>query len=68
MTAGFTWQALNALAFFFKHVCGVEEPVFGVKLRKTEARVPVVMSKEETKEVFVKLAEGKGCDPKREDG
>lgn len=54
-------QALNALAFFFKQVCGVEEPVFGVRLRKTEARIPVVMSKEETQEVFVKLDEAKGC-------
>jgi integrase len=54
-------QALNALAFFFKHVCGVEDPVFGVRLRKTEARVPVVMSKEETQKVFVKLDEEKGC-------
>ena len=45
MTAGFTWQALNALAFFFKQVCGVADPVFNVKLRKTGARVPVVLSK-----------------------
>ncbi len=41
-------QALNALAFFFKHVCGIDNPVFGVKLRKTGARVPVVLSKGET--------------------
>lgn len=41
-------QALNALAFFFKHVCQVEKPVFGIKLRKTEQRVPVVLSKKET--------------------
>ncbi len=41
-------QALNALAFFFKQVLGVEEPVFGVRLRKTEVRVPVVLSKGET--------------------
>ena len=34
-------QALNAVAFFFKHVCGVEKPVFDVKLRKTGARVAV---------------------------
>ena len=38
-------QALNALAFFFKQVCGVEDPVFGVRLRKTGARIPVVLSK-----------------------
>ncbi|MDA7933659.1 hypothetical protein N9B65_01285 [Akkermansiaceae bacterium] len=35
MTEGFTWQALNVLAFHFKHVCGMEDPVFNVKLRKT---------------------------------
>jgi integron integrase len=48
-------QALNALAFFFKQVCGVEEPVFRVKLRKTGARIPVVLTKEETQRVFAKL-------------
>ena len=48
-------QALNALAFFFKQVCGVEEPVFQVKLRRTGTRVPVVLSKRETQEVFEKL-------------
>lgn len=48
-------QALNAVAFFFKYVCGVEEPVFQVKLRKTGARIPVVLSKEETHRVFEKL-------------
>jgi integron integrase len=48
-------QALNALAFFFKHVCGVDEPVFQVKLRKTGARIPVVLSKQETHRVFAKL-------------
>ena len=41
-------QALNALAFFFKQVCAVENPIFGVKLRKTAQRVPVVLSKKET--------------------
>lgn len=45
-------QALNALAFFFKQVCGVEEPVFGVQLRKTAARMPVVLSQEETQRLF----------------
>ncbi|GAA5480617.1 integron integrase [Haloferula helveola] len=48
-------QALNALAFFFKKVCGVEDPVFGVKLRKTAAKVPVVLSKEETRRLFAKM-------------
>ncbi len=50
-------QALNALAFFFKHVLGVEKPVFGVKLRDTGTRVPVVLSKPETQRVFAKLKE-----------
>jgi len=47
--------ALNAAAFIFKYVCGVEEPVFNVKLRKTGTRVPVVISKDETHRVFEKL-------------
>jgi len=50
-------QALNALAFFFKHVCGVEEPVFGVKLKKTGTRIPVVLSKGETQDLLAKLEE-----------
>ena len=48
-------QALNAVAFFFKQVCGVENPVFQVKLRKTGTRVPVVLSKPETQRLFEKL-------------
>ncbi len=50
-------QALNALAHFFKHVLGVEEPVFGVKLRDTGTRIPVVLSKQETHRLFDKLGE-----------
>ena len=48
-------QALNALAHFFKHVLGVKEPVFGVKLRDTGTRVPVVLSSAETPKLFEKL-------------
>ena len=48
-------QALNALAFFFKHVCGMEEPEFGVKLRKTGTRVPVVLSKPEVGRLIVEM-------------
>lgn len=48
-------QALNALAHFFKYVCGMEEPVFDVKLKKTGTRIPVVLSKPETQRVFEKL-------------
>jgi len=51
-------QALNALAFFFKHVCGVEDPVFAVKLRRSGTRVPVVLSTQETQRVFEKVEEG----------
>jgi len=36
-------------------VCGVEEPVFGVKLRKTGPRVPVVLSTAETTRLFSHL-------------
>ena len=60
-------QALNALAFFFKNVCGVEDPVFGVKLKKTGARIPVVLSKEEGGRLFQKLEEPEKV-PKKSDG
>ncbi|MBB5354032.1 integron integrase, partial [Haloferula luteola] len=53
-------QALNALAFFFKRVCGIEEPKFGVKLRKTARRVPVVLSKAETQRVFERMESKNG--------
>jgi integron integrase len=56
-------QALNALAFFFKQVCGVEDPVFNVKLRKTGTRVPVVLSKGETQRIFKRLE-----NPERSEG
>jgi len=59
-------QALNALAFFFKRVCGVEEPRFGVKLRKTGTRIPVVLSKRETQKVLEKL-EQRAAIPKKSD-
>ncbi len=48
-------QALNAMAFFFKYVLSVEEPVFEVKLKKTGTRVPVVLSKPETQRLFEKV-------------
>jgi site-specific recombinase XerD len=54
-------QALNAVAFFFKYVCGVENPIFDVKLRKTGTRVPVVLSKDETGRLLEKLDTSKGC-------
>ena len=60
-------QALNAVAFFFKQVCGVEEPVFQVKLKKTGTRIPVVLSKGETQRVFAQL-EKPAKVPKKTDG
>jgi site-specific recombinase XerD len=57
-------QALNALAFFFKHVLGREDPVFHVKLKKTGSRVPVVLSQGETQRLFEALeAPVAGPDP-----
>jgi site-specific recombinase XerD len=50
-------QALNAVAFFFKYVLGVEQPVFAVKLRDTGTRIPVVLSKLETHRLFDNLGE-----------
>lgn len=63
-------QALNALAHFFKHVCGVEDPVFGVKLKKTGTRVPVVLSKPETHQLFeeIRKQEEKAKPAKEQDG
>ena len=52
-------QALNAVAFFFKQVLGVEDPVFAVKLRKRGTRgtrVPVVLSREEVLGLFERLS------------
>ncbi|MBC8128278.1 MAG: integron integrase [Gloeobacteraceae cyanobacterium ES-bin-144] len=48
-------QALNALVFFFKDVCGKEEVIFNVRLRRTEKRTPVVMSRREVLAVLDKL-------------
>jgi integron integrase len=60
-------QALNALAFFFKQVLDVAEPVFGVRLKKTATRIPVVLSKNETERLFEKLDEPMKV-PKKTDG
>lgn len=40
-------QALNALAFLFRDVIGLEEVDLGVTLRKTPKRIPVVLNLEE---------------------
>ena len=47
-------QGLNALVFFFKAVCGMDEVDLEVRLRKTEPRMPVVL---EVKEVLAVLGQ-----------
>ena len=47
--------ALNALAFFFKDVCGFQEVRFDVRLRKTQKRIPTVLSQEEITRLFSQL-------------
>lgn len=49
-------QALNALAFFFKDVCGRDEVQFNVTLRRTSRRTPVVMSGREVLALLDKLS------------
>jgi integron integrase len=48
-------QALNALVFFFREVCGHEEVDLKVKLRKTSRRVPVVLNVKEILALFERL-------------
>lgn len=48
-------QALNALVFFYKAVCGMEEVDLEVRLRKTAPRVPVVLDVKEVMEVLDKI-------------
>lgn len=48
-------QALNALAFFFKDVCGLEEVDLQVRFRKTRKRIPVVLSLREVVAVLDNL-------------
>lgn len=45
-------QALNALVFFYKDVCGRDEVVLAVKMRKRQPRIPVVLTKEEINRVL----------------
>ncbi len=40
-------QALNALVFFFRDVCGIEEPDLEVRMTKTRKRIPTVLSVKE---------------------
>lgn len=48
-------QALNALSFFFRAVCGLENPDLGVKLKKTAQRQPVVLNRRELMGLIDKL-------------
>jgi integron integrase len=48
-------QALNALVFFYREVCGMEEVELGVKMRKGTKRVPVLLDKEEVLALIAKL-------------
>lgn len=40
-------QALNALVFFYRDVCGRKEVDLRVKFRRREARIPVILDREE---------------------
>lgn len=53
-------QALNALVFFYKAVCGMEEVDLEVRLRKTEPRMPVVLDVGEVMKVLDKIDEKYG--------
>ncbi|MFT5881998.1 MAG: integron integrase, partial [Crocinitomicaceae bacterium] len=48
-------QALNALAFFFKEVCSMEEVDLGVRMRKRSRHVPTVLTKDELLHLIGKL-------------
>lgn len=47
--------ALNALAFFYRDVCGIEDFRFDVRLRKTKRRIPTVLSRDEISLVLPQL-------------
>jgi len=53
-------QALNALAFFYKSVCGMESVDLEVRLRKTPPRLPVVLEVAEVLAVLDKIDEKYG--------
>lgn len=48
-------QALNALVFFYRAVCGHDEVKLEVRMRKRPPRVPVVLSREEVMRLIEKL-------------
>lgn len=49
-------NALNALVFLYKDVCGREEVDLQVKFRKTGTRIPVVLNKDELESLFDQLS------------
>lgn len=49
-------QALNALVFFFKEVCGMAEVDLGVRFRKRLQYVPTVLSQSEVQRLFAELS------------
>src|SRR5690606_19465099 len=53
-------QALNALAFLFRHVLGMADPKFDVRLKKGGTRIPVVLSVGETQRLFAELESPSG--------
>ncbi len=48
-------QALNALVFFYKEVCGMDEVDLGVRMRKRQKRMPVVLTKSEVMKLISKV-------------
>jgi integron integrase len=50
-------QALNALVFFFKEVCGHAEVALEVRLRRTPKRIPVVINFQEIVAILNRLDE-----------
>jgi len=50
-------QALNALVFFYREVCGRDEVDLEVRLRRTERRIPVVLNVGELLALIGKLKE-----------
>ena len=48
-------QALNALVFFYKEVCGMDEVDLGVRMRKRPKRIPVVLTKGEVMRLIEKV-------------
>ena len=48
-------QALNALVFFFREVCGLEEVDLQVRMKRGQKRMPVVLSVKEVLRLIEKL-------------